>query len=43
MVSSVLNMTAEQLATALAQFPETYAGDSEYQETRKQFPAEWPM
>ena len=43
MVSSVLHMTAAQLAAALGQFPQTYAGDTEYQDLRKEFPADWPM
>ena len=43
MVSNVLHVTSEELAAKLAQFCVTYAGDPEYQELRKQFPADWPM
>jgi len=43
MVSSVLHMTAEQLAATLAQFRETYADDPEYQDLRQLFPPDWPM
>jgi hypothetical protein len=43
MVSSVLHLTSAELVAKLAQFRETYADDPEYQELRKQFPAEWPM
>jgi hypothetical protein len=43
MVSSVLDMTAEQLAVTLGTFRETYADDAEYRELRQQFPADWPM
>jgi len=43
MVSNVLNLSSEELASKLAQFRVTYAEDPEYQELRKQFPADWPM
>jgi len=43
MVSNVLNITSEQLASKLAQFRVTYADDPEYQELREAFPADWPM
>ena len=43
MVSSVLDMTAGELAAALGQFPTKYTSDAEYQELRKQFPSDWPM
>jgi hypothetical protein len=43
MVSSVLDMTAEQLAAKLGEFRAIYADDAEYRDLRQQFPPDWPM
>ena len=43
MVSSVLGMTAAELATTLREFKQTYANDSEYEQLRRAFPEDWPM
>ena len=43
MVSSVLNMTAQEVAATLARFREEFADDPEYQELRSHFPPAWPM
>ena len=43
MVSSVLHLSSAELVEKLARFRSEYAADPEYQELRKQFPAEWPM
>ena len=43
MVSNVLKMPADDLVKLLAEFSVRYADDSEYQELRSLFPADWPM
>jgi len=43
MVSSVLGMSAQELANMLADFHQRFAEDPEYQELRSRFPEDWPM
>lgn len=43
MVSSVLNMGAEEVLAALRRMSQEYQGDPEYAEVRAQLPADWPI
>jgi hypothetical protein len=43
MVSSVLNMSDEELLDRLMRIRVERAGDEEYQTLRKDLPADWPI
>ena len=43
MVSSVLNLSDEELLAALQRIHEESADDPEYQELRASLPSEWPI
>ena len=43
MVSSALNMSAEELLEVLGRLRRKHADDPEYQELRSTLPADWPI
>ena len=43
MVSSVLDLTDEEIAEELRRMAEVYADDPEWQKFRAEFPDDWPF
>jgi hypothetical protein len=43
MVSNTLKISQEEVVAALRRLRDTHADDRQYQELRKDLPAEWPI